>query len=81
VKKFVRRVEQITQSGKAAREKGQEILYVTERCVFRLGVQSLELIEVAPGIDPAKDILPQMEFPLAIPPDVATMDPALFRDA
>ncbi|OGB94920.1 MAG: hypothetical protein A3H39_14995 [candidate division NC10 bacterium RIFCSPLOWO2_02_FULL_66_22] len=80
VKKFIRRVEQITLSGKAAREKGQEILYITERAVFRLGKDGLELIEVAPGIDPAKDILPQMEFPVAIPPGVATMDPALFRE-
>jgi propionate CoA-transferase len=80
VKKFVRHVEQITLSGPAAREKGQEILYVTERCVFRLGAQGLELIEVAPGIDPGKDILPQMEFPIAIPPHVASMDPALFRE-
>lgn len=81
VKKFVRRVEQITLSGRAAREKGQEILYVTERCVFRLGVPGLELIEIAPGIDPAKDILPQMEFPIALSSKVPTMDPALFREA
>ncbi len=80
VKKFVRKVEQITFSGKAAREKGQEILYITERCVFRLGQDGLELIEVAPGIDPARDILPQMEFPIPIPPNVATMDPSLFRE-
>ena len=81
VKKFVRRVEQITLSGDAAREKGQEILYVTERCVLRLGVQGLELLEIAPGTDPAKDILPQMEFPITISPAVPTMDPALFREA
>lgn len=80
VKKFVQRVEQITLSGPVAREKGQEVLYITERCVFRLGAQGLELIEVAPGIDPAKDILPQMEFPIAIPPRVLTMDAALFRE-
>lgn len=80
VKKFVQRVEQISLSGKAAREKGQEILYVTERCVFRLGPQGLELIEVAPGIDPTKEILPQMEFLVAIPPNAATMDPGLFRE-
>jgi propionate CoA-transferase len=80
IKKFVQRVEQITLSAKAAREKGQEILYVTERCVFRLDLEGLELIEVAPGIDPAKDILAKMEFPIAIPPSVATMDPALFLD-
>jgi len=81
VKKFVKRVEQVTLSGKAAGAKGQRVLYVTERCVFRLGTHGLELIEVAPGIDPARDILPQMEFPVAIPPTVATMDPALFREA
>ena len=80
VKKFVQRVEQVTLSGKAAREKGQEILYITERCVFRLGAQGLELTEVAPGIDPAKDILPQMEFPIPIPPNIPTMDPSLFRE-
>lgn len=80
VKKFVRRVEQISLSGQAAREKGQEILYVTERCVFRLDAEGLEVIEVAPGIDPGRDILPQMEFPVALPPDVATMDPSLFRE-
>lgn len=80
VKKFIRKVEQIRLSGKAAREKGQEILYITERAVFRLGKDGLDLIEVAPGIDPAKDILPQMEFPVAIPPGVATMEPALFRE-
>jgi len=79
VKKFVKQVEQITLSGKAAREKGQHVLYVTERCVLRLGAQGLELIEVAPGIDPARDILPQMEFPVTVPPNVATMDPAVFR--
>lgn len=79
VKKFVQEVEQITLSGNAAREKGQEVLYITERAVFRLGKDSLELIEVAPGIDPAAHILPQMEFPIEIPAKVAKMDPALFR--
>lgn len=80
VKKFVSRVEQITLSGRAAREKGQEVLYITERGVFRLAESGLALAEIAPGIDPAKDILSQMEFPIAIPPGVATMDPAIFRE-
>jgi len=40
----------------------------------------LVLAEIAPGIDPAKDILSQMEFSIAIPPGVATMDPAIFRE-
>jgi propionate CoA-transferase len=80
VKKFVRKVEQITFSGKAAREKGQEVLYITERGVFRLAGKGLELIELAPGIDPATQILPQMEFPISVPPSVPMMDPALFRE-
>lgn len=80
VKKFVRKVEQITLSGRAAREKGQEILYATERTVFRLGKDGLELIEVAPGIDPVRDVLPQMEFAVTIPLNVAAMDPTLFRE-
>ncbi|HSB73005.1 MAG TPA: CoA-transferase [Candidatus Methylomirabilis sp.] len=79
VKKFIRKVEQITLSGEAARHKGQEVLYVTERAVLRLAKDGLELIEVAPGIDPAASILPRMEFPIAIPPGVRSMDPGLFR--
>ncbi|MCX5735050.1 MAG: hypothetical protein NTW68_12080 [candidate division NC10 bacterium] len=48
--------------------------------MFRLTREGLALIEVAPGIEPARDILPQMEFPIPIPPTVATMDPAIFRE-
>ncbi len=38
------------------------MLYITERCVFKLNPKGLELIEVAPGISIEKDILPHMEF-------------------
>jgi propionate CoA-transferase len=78
VKKFVSQVEQITLSGKAAREKGQEVLFITERAVFRLAPEGLALSEIAPGIDPAKHILPQMEFPVPVPPGLPVMDPAIF---
>jgi propionate CoA-transferase len=80
VKKFVSQVEQITLSGKAARAKGQEVLFITERAVLRLTPDGLALVEVAPGIDPAKHILPQMEFPIPVPPDLPLMDPAVFRE-
>jgi acyl CoA:acetate/3-ketoacid CoA transferase len=40
--------------------------------------EGLALTEVAPGIDPAKNILPQMEFPILIPSNIPTMDPATF---
>jgi acyl CoA:acetate/3-ketoacid CoA transferase len=62
VKKFVNRVERITFSGAFARARGQDVLYVTERAVFRLAAGGLELVEVAPGIDVGTDILPHMAF-------------------
>ena len=62
VRKFVKRVEQITFSGPRARSAGQEIIYVTERCVFRLVEDGLQLTEIAPGVNLQSDILDQMGF-------------------
>jgi len=78
-KKFVKQVEQVTFSGQYAAEKGQPVIYVTERCVFQLTDHGLELIEVAPGIDIERDILPHMAFKPHIHSPI-TMNPALFRD-
>ena len=49
LRKFVREVEHRTFAGRLAAEAGKPVLYVTERCVFRLTTEGLELIEVAPG--------------------------------
>jgi propionate CoA-transferase len=62
VPKFVKQVEQVSFSGGVARDAGKDVLFVTERAVFRLQPEGLELIEMARGIDLQRDILDQMEF-------------------
>jgi propionate CoA-transferase len=62
VRKFVTQVERITFAASYARKTGQEVLYITERAVFRLDHDALTLIEVAPGIEVGRDILPHMAF-------------------
>ncbi len=78
-KKFLKDVEQITFSADFANRTGQRVLYVTERAVFKLTEEGLELTEIAPGIDIDKDILPYMEF-VPIMKNVKEMDPWVFRD-
>ena len=80
-RKFVDRVQHITFSGGQARAQGQTVLYVTERAVFRLIDDGLELIEVAPGIDLQTQVLDQMGFRPAICPELTTMDARIFADA
>jgi propionate CoA-transferase len=77
-KKFVKAVEQITFSGKIGSRSEQEILYITERCVLSLKDEQLHLIEVAPGMEIEKDILPNMAFKPVIN-NVAEMDPRIFQ--
>ncbi len=78
-RKFVKAVEQVTYSGSYARERGQPALYVTERAVFRLSGQGVELIEIAPGVELERDVLAKMEFRPIISPDLKLMDARLFR--
>ncbi|MBR4502340.1 MAG: malonate decarboxylase subunit alpha [Clostridia bacterium] len=77
-KKFVDRVEQITFSGKYAIQSGQKVFYITERAVFQLTQDGLELVEVAPGIDIRKDVIDKMEFVPRISSDLHLMDQLLF---
>ncbi|MFT6103260.1 MAG: propionate CoA-transferase [Granulosicoccus sp.] len=79
LKKFVNRVEQITFNGKLAALKETPVYYVTERCVFKLRYNGLELTEVAPGIDIERDILAHMDFePIINKPRL--MAPCIFRE-
>ena len=76
--KFVESVGQVTFSGRVRPRADQEVLYVTERCVFRLRGSGLELSEIAPGIDVDKDVLALLPFKLGVD-GLKLMDDAIFR--
>lgn len=79
--KFVESVEHRTFSGEYAVSRGQSVLYITERCVFQLTADGVELVEVAPGIDVERDIVSQMGFRPVIKTPPRLMDARIFRDA
>ncbi len=79
--KFVDQVEHRTFSGEIASQRNQSVLYITERCVFRLSDQGLILAEVAPGIDIDRHILAHMGFEPLIPKTPKLMDSRLFLDS
>jgi len=79
-RKFVTAVEEVTFNGGLAAAAGQRVLYITERCVFQLTPAGLALVEVAPGVDPERDILALMDFH-PIMTDFKPMDDRLFRTA
>ena len=78
-RKFVQHVEHVTFSGPYAALREQQVLYVTERCVFALSPDGLELREVAPGIDIERDILAQMDFKPTVNDTPEMMDARIFR--
>lgn len=78
-KKFLKQVEQVTFSGEYAVEQCQPVLYITERAVFELTPEGVELKEVAPGIDLQKDVLDLMDF-APIVKDVKPMDSRIFQE-
>jgi propionate CoA-transferase len=77
--RFVASISQVAYNGSRGRRSGQDALYVTERAVFRAG-DPLELVEIAPGLDPERDLFPLMGFRPAVAADLREMDPRLFRD-
>jgi propionate CoA-transferase len=78
-RKFVADVEHVTFSGRQALVQGQEVVYITERCVLRLEPDGLTVVEVAPGVDLERDVLAQSEIPLRVSPRLRLMDARLFR--
>ena len=81
VPKFVDAVAQITFNGERAQATGQSVLYITERCVLRLGDDGLEVIELAPGVDLERDVLARIGFRAKVARELREMDAAIFRDA
>ena len=78
--KFVESIDHLTFNGAYAIEKGQKVYYITERCVFRLTEQGIELIEIAPGIDLERDVLAHMEFRPLIAGSLCQSDHRIYRD-
>ncbi|HEU4674006.1 MAG TPA: hypothetical protein VFS32_14035, partial [Candidatus Limnocylindrales bacterium] len=76
--KFVPQVKEISFNGRLARERGQQVRYITERAVFALADHGLELIEVAPGVDVERDVLGQMGFRPRVAEELRTMDARLY---
>ncbi|MFT8364846.1 MAG: acyl CoA:acetate/3-ketoacid CoA transferase [Gluconobacter cerinus] len=81
ISKIVPEVDQVSFSGRRAAETGQDVTYVTERCVLKLLNGELTVTEIAPGIDLQKDVLDQASTPLKVSPELKEMDAVLFRDA
>lgn len=79
-KKFVPLVGHKTFSGDQARKTGQNVLYVTERAVFKLNDEGLVLIEIAPGVDLQKDVLDQIDFEVEVSKELKLMDERIFKD-
>ncbi|MCF3935213.1 3-oxoacid CoA-transferase [Acuticoccus sp. M5D2P5] len=80
VQKWLPNVGQITFNGRFGLEQGQEILYITDRAVFRMTPGGLEVQEIAPGIDLQKDVLDRIGFDVIVSDNLKTMDEAIFRE-
>ena len=78
VRKFIAQVEQITFNGQDAALRQQNVTFITERAVFKLRADGLELVEIAPGVDLQRDVLDHMDFAPTVRA-VKTMDPTLFQ--
>ncbi|MFN3362905.1 MAG: AGE family epimerase/isomerase, partial [Allorhizobium sp.] len=75
--KMVDQVEHVTFSGKRAREQGQDVLYVTERCVMRLTDSGLVATEIMPGIEPQRDIVAASQGRVKVASDARVISTAL----
>lgn len=75
--KMVDKVEHVTFSGRRAREQGQDVLYITERCVMRLTESGLVATEIMPGIEPERDIVAASQGRVKVAPDAKVISTSL----
>ena len=79
VAKIVEKVDHVSFSGRRGVAQGQDVTYVTERCVMKLTPQGLVVTEIAPGMDVDRDVLAQAQTPLTVSQDLRVMDAGLFQ--
>ncbi|WP_104372065.1 CoA-transferase [Desulfocucumis palustris] len=77
--KMVKNVECITMNAGVEFENHKTVLYITERCVFKLKENRLELVEIAPGLDIKKDVLDLLDFKPLIAEDLKEMPQICFE--
>lgn len=80
IRKMVKEVQQISYNGKIAAANGQNMVFVTERAVFRLTPDGPMLVEIAKGIDLQKDVLDQMDFTPLISEDLKYTDTRIYME-
>lgn len=78
--KFVERVREVSFNGELARERGQQVRYITDRAVFALEPDGVVLTEVAPGIDVERDVLGQMGFRPRVAEQLKAIDKRVYAD-
>src|SRR5699024_4254276 len=79
-KKFVDHVKSLDFNAAYSRELGQIVYYVTERAVFQLTDDGLEMIEIAPGLDLERDVLSQMDFMPAVSENLKVINEGIFHE-
>ena len=78
--KMVEEVEHVTFAGRRAFSRGQEAIYVTERCVMRLDEVGLIATEIMPGINPEADIVQASERRVRVAENASVMPTSLLAE-
>jgi len=78
-RKIAKQVECISMNAGVEFKNHKTVLYITERCVFKLGEKGIELVEIAPHLDIRKDVLDLLDFAVPVAEDLKEMPKACFE--